>query len=130
VTSTILVADDNPVILETMALVLNSFGYTVKVAADGHDAWEEVGRCQPHLVVLDIEMPRLNGCEVCQRIKSQPETKSIPVILVSGRGDSEDVALQAGADAFLSKPFFLEDLKVKIDSLLSRLAPQTAQGAM
>jgi CheY-like chemotaxis protein len=129
-TPKILVADDNPSIRETMSTILDAFGYNVTVAEDGLAAWEALARCQPHLVVLDIDMPRLDGCEVCRRIKSQPETQAIPVILVSGSRDTAALASLAGADAFLSKPFFLEDLKTQIDSLLGRFLPQqTAIGA-
>jgi CheY-like chemotaxis protein len=129
-TPRILVADDNPSMLELMAVILDSRGYRVTVVEDGLAAWEEIGRDLPNMVVLDIEMPRLDGCEVCRRMKSQPETNGIPVILISGRQDVADRARLAGADAFLNKPFFLDALEAQIDTLIGANRPlQTALAA-
>ena len=129
-TPRILVADDSEVIRELMRTIFSSFGYSVTFAEDGHAAWEVLLTCQPDLVVLDIEMPRLDGCEVCRRIKSHPETRNIPVILLSGRHDTADLARRFGADAFLNKPFSINDLRFRVDSLLSQcMSPQMAQAA-
>jgi CheY-like chemotaxis protein len=115
----ILVADDNQCMRELMEAILSAYGYRVTIAADGQAAWEELPGCQPDLILLDFEMPRADGCEICRRIKSQPETRNIPVILVSGRQDAADLAQSAGADAFLPKPFSIDDLRVRIEALLS-----------
>jgi DNA-binding response OmpR family regulator len=118
----ILVADDCPDIRGVIAATLDSCGYLVTIANDGLAAWEAIGRDQPSLVVLDIDMPLLDGCEVCRRIKSQPETSGIPVLLVSAGGQAAERARGAGADAFLDKPFRLRDLLGQVNLLLSRSA--------
>jgi CheY-like chemotaxis protein len=114
----ILIADDNQCLRELVGIILDSCGYGVTITADGLACWEALQDYQPDLVVLDIDMPQIDGCEVCRRIKSQPETRDIPVILVSGRQDAGDLARGAGANAFLSKPFAIEDLRVQIEALL------------
>jgi CheY-like chemotaxis protein len=115
-----LIADDSQALLEVMAAILDSGGYPVILAQDGIDAWAAIGRDRPGMVVLDIEMPGLDGCQVCQLIKSRPETRDIPVLLMSGGGRTADLAHSAGADGFLDKPFHLKDLLGQVNSLLSR----------
>jgi CheY-like chemotaxis protein len=129
-TPRILIADDSPPILEAMAAILDSGGYLVILAQDGLDAWEAIGRDKPSMVVLDIEMPGLDGCEVCRRIKSRPETWDIPVLLVSGCGRTADLAQSAGADGFLDKPFHLKDLLGQVGSLLARSIPRQVTDAV
>lgn len=121
----ILVADDSEPIRMLMADVLPTMGYAVILVSDGHTALEELGRSEPHLVLLDIEMPGLDGCEVCRRIKEHPKTRNIPVILVSGRADTSDRAAGAGADSFLQKPFQFDDLFGQLHSLLGPAAIRT-----
>lgn len=121
----ILVADDSEPIRTLMADVLPTMGYAVTLVGDGHTALEELQRSKPHLVLLDIEMPGLDGCEVCRQIKGHPKTRNIPVILVSGRSDTSDRAAGAGADSFLQKPFQFEDLLGQLHSLLGPRAVRT-----
>lgn len=125
----ILVVDDSEPIRMLIADVLLAMGYTVTTACDGPTAMEELGRCGPQVVLMDIEMPGLDGCEVCRRIKSHPETRSIPVMLVSGRSDTPESAALAGADGFLRKPFLIDDLERAIRSLLPRKSTAPAQTA-
>jgi two-component system response regulator MprA len=124
----ILIADDCPEICQIMQAILDSSGYLVTIAQDGIDAWEAFSRDRPSMVVLDIEMPGLNGCEICRMIKSRPDTWDIPVLLVSGCGRTADLARSAGADGFLDKPFHLADLLGQVNSLL-RSMPQRAAAA-
>lgn len=123
----ILVADDNENMRTLMADLLPTMGYAVFTACDGHKAIEELERCEPQLVLLDIEMPGLDGCEVCRRIKSHPETRSIPVVLVSGHPEGSDRAAGAGADGFLRKPFLLDDLLGWFRALLGPATVPTAE---
>lgn len=109
-----------------MAKILSSSGYSVTVAEDGQAAWEELAREPAHLLLLDIEMPRLDGCEVCRRVKSHPRTKAIPVMLLSGRPDVGSQARAAGADSFLNKPFSIKALQVQVETLLG--GKPSAQG--
>jgi len=128
-TPRILIADDSPETRKLMESILDSGGYLVTIAADGLDAWEAISRDRPHIVVLDIEMPGIDGCEVCRRIKSQPETSGIPVLLVSGCGRTAELARSAGADGFLDKPFYLNDLRDQVGSLLGRSMAQVDRTA-
>ena len=125
----ILIADDSAPILEAMAAILDAGGYPVILAQDGLDAWEAIARDKPSMVVMDIEMPGLDGCEVCRRIKSHPETRDIPVILVSGCGRTAELARTVGADDFLDKPFHLSELLKRVGSLLTRSMPQISEAA-
>lgn len=115
----ILIADDNECLRDLMAAILEACGYSVTLTSDGHAAWEELANSPPHLALLDIEMPIVDGCEVCRRIKSQPETRDIPVILVSARDDTDELARKAGADCFLNKPFSIYDLRLRVESLIN-----------
>ncbi len=129
-TPRILIADDSPSVLDAIAAILDSSGYVVFAAQDGLEAWEAISRVKPNMVVLDIEMPGLDGCEVCRRIKSFPETRDIPVLLVSGCGRTADLAQSAGADGFLNKPFQLTDLLGQVGALLARSMPRQVAAAI
>lgn len=124
---TILVVDDSDAVRSLMADLLLATGFKVATACDGQQALDELGRCRPNLVLLDIEMPRLNGYEVCRRIKSDQETRTVPVMLVSGLSTSEDRmrGIEAGADDFMNKPFVVSELLARIGSLLR---PQATPG--
>jgi two-component system response regulator MprA len=114
----ILIADDSAVLRDLMSVIMTLEGYSVTVAEDGIGALEELSRDPPHLIIMDIEMPRLDGCEVCRQVKNAPETRDIPVLLVSGCGETEVRALAAGADDYLDKPFFLTEFQRRVEYLL------------
>jgi CheY-like chemotaxis protein len=121
-TARILAADDNQANLDLMSTVLSVWGYDVTTACDGVEALEKLDVSLPDLVLLDIEMPGVDGCEVCRHIKDHSAMRHIPVILVSGRADIADCAWKAGADGFLSKPYSLDELHRQVDSLLEPCA--------
>lgn len=116
----ILVADDDEDILALVSLRLRRLGYRVVEAVDGEAALARVAEDRPALAILDLMMPRADGHEVLRRLRAEPETASLPVILLSARARSADAAagLEAGADAFLSKPFRAEELAEAIRGLL------------
>ncbi len=120
VTPTLLIADDDRFALETLEALLSKGGYNLISARDGQEALDRAMDSKPDLCVLDIDMPRMNGMEVCRRIKNNPETKFLPVIMVTGLApENEKVnALEAGCDDFLSKPVQYIELKTRIKSLL------------
>jgi CheY-like chemotaxis protein len=125
----ILVVDDSACFRTLMVHVLDFMGYQVATAEDGEEALPKVRAFQPHLILMDIEMPLLNGYDACHRIKTDPATRDIPVLLVSANKESWDDALAAGADDFMAKPFSLDDLVVKVKSLTALDAPLVSTAA-
>jgi len=116
----ILIVDDEPPIREYEAALLSDLGHEVLAAADGTQALELALAKQPHLVLLDIMMPELSGIEVCRRLRADPRTRDIRVIVVSAvdakRALEESVI--AGADDFLAKPIHALELMVRVRSIL------------
>lgn len=116
----ILVVDDEPMIIQFYQAALSEQGYEVAAAADGRQALEQAVAFRPDLILLDVVMPELTGFDVTERLKADPATAGIPVILVTGLGRIEDrvKGLESGADDFLSKPFNLDELLVRVRSLV------------
>jgi CheY-like chemotaxis protein len=118
----ILVVDDDKIIVETIvqALEEDEYGYEMISASDGFEAGLQVNHFKPDLLILDIMMPDINGYEVCQKIKSNPETKDTKIIVLSAYLDDEAFTQmkEHGADACFSKPLPLEQLKFEVAKLL------------
>jgi DNA-binding response OmpR family regulator len=103
---TVLVVDDSPATADTFARFLTTRGFDVHRAYGGEAALAAMPAERPDVVMLDVVMPDIDGFEVCRRIKASPETRLVPVVLVTGLGDQDDRirGVEAGADAFLVKP--------------------------
>lgn len=118
----ILVVDDDKIIVETIvqALEEDEYGYEMISASDGFEAGLQVNHFKPDLLILDIMMPDINGYEVCQKLKSAPETKDIKIIVLSAYLDDDAFTKmkEYGADACFSKPLPLEQLKYEVAKLL------------
>ena len=116
----ILVVDDDPVIQKLLEVNFQMEGYDVATAGDGAEALAAVAAERPDAVVLDMMMPKIDGIEVLRRLKADPATSSLPVLLLSARAQASDVAdgLDAGADAYMTKPFDPVDLLERVASLL------------
>ena len=118
----ILVVDDDPDVVEMLARYLGR-EYDVVVARDGPGAMAAASREPfPHLILLDIMMPGIDGLGVAHRLRMMPELKTVPIIFVTAKDGPMDVVkgIQAGARSYITKPFRLEDLKAKVDRALGR----------
>lgn len=116
----ILVVDDEPSARNGLELLLRKQGYQVRSSADGNSALEECASFQPDLILLDVVMAGLDGFEVCRRLKARPETRLIPVVLVTGLTEHEHriAGINVGADDFLNKPIDVSELNARVRSLL------------
>ena len=115
----ILIVDDDPMVVEVVERYLQREGFAVHTAADGLDAMDVYGTTRPHLVVLDLMLPRLGGMEVCRRIREQSKT---PIIMLTARGDEMDriAGFANGADDYLAKPFSPRELVARVKAVLRR----------
>ena len=120
--ASIAVVDDEANIRETVAFALRREGYEVLVYADGAEAWEAFGEQLPDLVILDILMPRMDGLELCRKVRSVNDT--VPIIFLTSRDDELDriLGLELGADDYLCKPFSMRELVARIRVLFRRAA--------
>ena len=118
----ILVVDDEIYIVHILDFSLGMEGYEVITALDGEAALAKADECKPDLIVLDIMMPKMDGYETCKALKSSPETKDIPVILLSAKAQTGDLktGIDAGADDYVTKPFEPLDLVERVNALLAR----------
>jgi DNA-binding response OmpR family regulator len=116
----ILVADDSPNIREILKVSLEGDGYTVLLAEDGEQALALVAQEKPDLLIMDVMMPRVNGFQVCRRVKTDRATDDVPVIMLSAKTAQQDVfwGKDCGADEYLTKPFSTRELVGTIDRLL------------
>ena len=118
--SRILIADDNSTNVELLEAYLSGVECDTEVAVDGRDTLDKVAAFQPDLILLDIMMPKLSGFEVCQKLKSDPKTKGIMVLMVTALNELGDIerAVNSGTDDFLSKPVNKVELLKRVENML------------
>jgi signal transduction histidine kinase/CheY-like chemotaxis protein len=120
----ILVVEDSPTQAAQIKYLLESYNYKVVVTRDGRQAWDWLAEHKPSLIVSDIVMPEMNGYQLCEKIKSDEHTESIPVILLTALSDPDEVidGLSCGADSFITKPYNKEFLLANIKKIISEKA--------
>ncbi|HLE55738.1 MAG TPA: response regulator [Rhodothermia bacterium] len=125
----ILLVDDEPDLLELVRYNLIRDGYKVFTAANGELALNVAAEVRPHLVVLDVRMPVLDGIETCKRLRDNPDTADLPVIMLTALSQEIDEVkgLGAGADDYIAKPVSYRKLEARIKSLLRRAYPEEVQ---
>jgi twitching motility two-component system response regulator PilG len=118
----ILIVEDEESLLKLESILLSSKGYNVTGVMDGNSALEEITANKPDLVVLDIMLPGMDGFEVCNKVKENPATRDIPVVMLTAKKNSLDQArgLQVGADAYITKPFKSAQVIEVIEGLLKK----------
>lgn len=127
-TDKIVVIEDEEDILEVISYNLRREGYEVTTSTSGEDGLAKIERSAPNLVILDLMLPEIDGLDLCRKLKSDPVTQSIPVIMVTARGEESDVVLGLGmgADDYVIKPFSPKELVARVKAVLrrSRSAPE------
>lgn len=113
---TILLVDDTATVLMFEKMLLMNSGYIIREAKNGQQALDAVAESPPDLILLDIMMPDIDGIEVCRRLKSDPATTSIPIIMVTTKGEQEMIerAFAAGCNDFTTKPLDKAELEAKM----------------
>ena len=116
------VVEDEEDILELLQYHLTREGYTVTTAARGEDAVKVIPRKMPDLILLDLMLPGLDGLDVCRILKKDPKTASIPMVMVTAKGEESDVitGLELGADDYVTKPFSIKVLIARVRTVLRR----------
>jgi len=119
----ILIADDEPAMARTLQMHLESKGYVVTVALDGREALQQLDAGRPDLIILDVSMPYASGFEVLEIIRDSPDTRSIPVIIVTAKASDPDIVQgwRSGADCYLTKPIDTTELMTFIERILNPL---------
>lgn len=125
-TRKILLVDDEPSIQKMLVHALEREGFQVQAVDDGEAALEAFGSFEPHLIILDIMLPKLDGTEVCRRIRSQSD---VPIIMLTAKDDEIDrvVGLELGADDYVTKPFAVRELVARVRAIMRRVAVPAGQ---
>ncbi|MBM3537869.1 MAG: phosphate regulon transcriptional regulatory protein PhoB [Alphaproteobacteria bacterium] len=123
----ILVVEDESALVEILRYNLEKEGFGVVVAADGEAALEAIADHKPDLVVLDWMLPHVSGLEICRRLRRRPETRDLPIIMLTARSEEADRVrgLEVGADDYIAKPFSPSELIARIRAVLRRAKPST-----
>lgn len=123
----VLIVDDEPHIVKLVSFTLRNHGFEVVDAQDGSVAVEVARRERPDLIVMDVMMPLVDGHEACRRLKADPETASIPVLMLSAKGQSHEVSagLDSGATEYVCKPFTPSELLGKVTDMIETEREET-----
>jgi two-component system phosphate regulon response regulator PhoB len=124
----VLVVEDEDALATLLKYNLDKEGHRVVVASDGEEALMLIDERQPDLIVLDWMLPKVSGIEVCRRLRAKAETKNLPVIMLTARGEESDRVrgLDTGADDYIVKPFSMSELAARVRAVLRRIRPGLA----
>ncbi len=116
----ILIADDEPNIVTSLEFLMRAQGFQVRSVADGERAMAEIAKDCPDLILLDVMMPRLNGFDVCQRIRENPDWSDLRIVMLTAKGREIEASkgIAVGADLYITKPFSTRDLVDQVKQLL------------
>jgi DNA-binding response OmpR family regulator len=123
----ILVVDDEPEIVKLVAKLMETRGHRVSIARDGQECLDFVARERPDILVVDLNLPKVDGFEVCRRLKSDEATKSLPIVMMTAAFptiEDADRGLTLGADEYVVKPFLREVLLHNVERLLPKPTPE------
>ena len=125
----VLVVEDEPALVTLLRYNFEAAGYEVATALDGDEALTAIAERRPDLVVLDWMLPSTSGLEVCRQIRRKAETRDVPVIMLTARGEEADRVrgLDSGADDYVTKPFSPAELVARVRAVLRRARPSTAE---
>src|SRR5437870_12976633 len=128
----VLIVEDEAPLVMLLRYNLEKEGFQVCEAADGEEALVQIAERKPDLVLLDWMLPLVSGIEVCRRIRRSPETRSLPVIIVTARGEENDRVrgLDSGADDYVVKPFSPSELVARLRAVMRRAQPSNAQDVL
>jgi two-component system phosphate regulon response regulator PhoB len=129
--ATILVVDDEEDIRELVELNLSREGYQVLCCETGEQALEQAGAKLPNLIILDLMLPGVDGLEVCKKLRSDPKTESIPIVMLTAKGEEADIVtgLELGADDYVTKPFSGKVLVARVRRILRRVVQRADETA-
>ena len=119
----VLVVDDDMPLVRVLALHFETEGYDVRVAAGGREAMAQVRLRRPGLVVLDAMMPTVSGIEVCRQVRELEGGGDVKIVMLTANPQVEEAAMEAGADAFMTKPFSLQGLSAEVRRLSPEASP-------
>ena len=124
----VLIVEDEEAISALLSYNLEKEGFAVAIASDGDDAMLTVRESRPDLILLDWMLPNVSGIELCRQLRGQMETREIPVIMLTARGEEEDRVrgLMTGADDYVTKPFSMTELVARMRAVLRRASPAVA----
>ncbi len=124
----ILIVEDEPSLVELLRYNLEKADFEVQTARDGDEALVAIDERRPDLVLLDWMLPMTSGLEVCRRIRRQPETRDLPIVMLTARGEEADRVrgLESGADDYVTKPFSPNELIARVRAVMRRSRPATA----
>jgi DNA-binding response OmpR family regulator len=128
----VLIAEDEPNIVTSLEFLMRKAGFDARAASDGEEALSLLATFRPHLVLLDIMLPRRSGLELCRLIRADASLAGTRVLMLTAKGGQRDVerGLEAGADDYITKPFSTQDLVARAQALLAEPLLRPAPGAI